>query len=224
MKLLRFLMPLMAMAVAGCAAVRPAPDAAMLNELAPTGKLRFGVGFAPEPSTFFVTKRADGQPSGVAIDLSRDLGRQLGRPVEFLVAPNSDQLTDALVSGKVDAALMPVDAERRKTLGIDPIYFIGEITYLVHPGANIRAIADVDQVGMQVVGIANTTIRAVGTMLENTRIALAPSVDEAKANGTVRKAFDAHGFQSAAVVPADAHWPGETGPRFNHPTQEVRYV
>lgn len=268
MKLLRFLTPLMVIAVAGCAAVGPAPDAAVLTDLAPTGKLRFGVAFAPEPSTFFVAKGADGQPSGVAVDLARDLGRQLGRPVEFLVAPNSGQLTDALVSGKVDAALMPVDAERRKKLGIGPIYFIGENTYLVRPGANIRTLADVDQGGMRVVGIANTTtIRAVGAMLKNTKITPVPSVDEAlgllragqadafaltrdtlaplvasvpgsrildgafrkidfavvlpkdkpqglayatqwmndaKANGTVRKAFDAHGFKSAAVAPADA--------------------
>lgn len=268
MKLLRFLTPLMVMALVGCASVGPAPDDAVLRDLAPTGKLRFGVAFAPEPSTFFVAKGADGQPSGVAVDLARDLGRQLGRPVEFLVAPNSGQLTDALTSGKVDAALMPVDAERRQKLAIGPIYFVGENTYLVRAGANIRTIADVDQAGIRVVGIANTTtIRAVGAMLKNTRITPVPSVGEAlgllrtsqadafaltrdtlaplvasvpgsrildgafrkidfsvvlpkdkpqglayatkwmndaKANGTVRKAFDTHGFKSADVAPANA--------------------
>lgn len=268
MKLLRFTMPVMLMALVGCASVANRPDASVLEQLTPTGKLRFGVAFAPEPSTFFVAKDAGGQASGVAVDLARDLARQLGRPVEFFVAPNSGQLTDALLNGTVDAALMPVDAERRKKLDIGPIYFVGENTYLVRAGANIETIDQVDRAGMRVIGIANTTtIRAVGKMLKNTKITSVPSVDEAlgllrtgnadafaltrdtlaplvasvpgsrilegafrkidfavvlpknhpqglayaaqwmdqaKASGVVRKAFDAHGFKLAEVAPANA--------------------
>jgi hypothetical protein len=120
LKLLRFMTPVALMAVVGCASVANRPDASALEQLTPTGKLRFSVAFAPEPSTFFVAKDASGQPSGVAVDLARDLARQLGRPVEFFVAPNSGKLTDALLNGTVDAALMPVDAERRKKLDIGP--------------------------------------------------------------------------------------------------------
>lgn len=151
-----------------------------MTELAPTGKLRFGIAFAPEQSTFFVDKDAKGEPHGVTVDLANHLGRSIGRPVAFLMAPNTGILTDALTSGALDVAFMPVDDERRKTLAIGPVYFVGQNTYLVRAGSDIRSIAEVDRPGVRVIGIANTTtIRGAATTLTKTKIEPAVSVDVA---------------------------------------------
>ena len=153
-----------------------------LKELAPTGKLRVGIVFAPAASVFFVTKDASGQPHGVTVDLGNALGRKLGVPVEFMMAPNSGLVTDATESGAIDVSFMPVDEERKKRLAFGPPYIMIESTYLATGASGIKTVAEVDRAGIRVVGIANTTtIRAAGRTLKNTTIAPATSVDEAVA-------------------------------------------
>jgi len=150
-----------------------------MKELAPTGKLRIGVVAAPAKSTFFVLRDPSG-PRGVTADLGAALGRKLGLPVEFFVADNSGQLTDALASGAIDVAFMPMDDERRKRLDFGPAYFNVVSTYLVTAASGIKSLAEVDRPGVRVVGIANTTtIRSAARSLKNTTIVAACSVDEA---------------------------------------------
>jgi polar amino acid transport system substrate-binding protein len=153
-----------------------------LKELAPTGKLRFGVAFAPKMSALFVIKEADGSPRGITADLGNALAQQLGVPIEFMVAPNTGVLTDALASGEIDAAFMPVDEERRKRLDFGPAYCMVESTYMVTAASGIETLAEVDRPGVRVVGIANTTtIRAAGRTLKNTVPIAATSIDDALA-------------------------------------------
>jgi hypothetical protein len=111
--------------VAGCASAPPQPDGAVLKEIAPTGKLRFGIVFAPQPSTFFVTRLPSGEGRGVTVELANALGRALGVPVEFFLVPNSGEVTEALTAGRIDAAFMPADDERRR--GVDSGILAGRV-------------------------------------------------------------------------------------------------
>jgi polar amino acid transport system substrate-binding protein len=126
-----------------------AQESTAVKELIPTGKLRVGVVFAPAPSAFFVVKEANGEPRGVTVDLAVELGRKLGVPVEFMVAPNSGLVTDATESGAIDVAFMPVDEERKKRVDFGPAYLTG--------ASGIKTVAEVDRPDVRVVGIANTT-------------------------------------------------------------------
>jgi len=151
-----------------------------VKELVPTGKLRFGVAFAPKMSALFVIKQADGSPRGITVDLGRALAQKLGVAVEFMVAPNTGVLTDALANSEIDAAFMPVDDERRKRLDFGPAYCSVESTYMVMPASGIKTLAEVDRPGVRVVGVANTTtIRAAGRTLKHTQPIAATSIDEA---------------------------------------------
>jgi len=151
-----------------------------VNELIPTGKLRFGVAFAPKMSALFVIKQADGTPRGITVDLGRALAQKLSVPVEFLVAPNTGVLTDALANAEIDAAFMPVDDERKKRLDFGPAYCAVESTYMVMPKSGIKTLAEVDRAGVRVVGVANTTtIRAAARTLKNTQPIAATSIDDA---------------------------------------------
>jgi polar amino acid transport system substrate-binding protein len=155
---------------------------AAVKELIPTGKLRFGVAFAPKMSALFVVKDADGSPRGVTADLGNELAQRLGVPIEFMVAPNTGVLTDALASAAIDVAFMPVDEERKKRLEFGPAYCLVESTYMVTAASGIRTLAEVDRPGVRVVGIANTTtIRAASRSLINTTPIAATSIDDAVA-------------------------------------------
>src|SRR3954466_8088422 len=153
-----------------------------MKELAPTGKLRVGVVFAPVMSTFFVIKDEAGKPKGVTVDIGEALAKKLNLPVEFVLYPNSGQVADAVESGAVDVGFMPVDEQRRKRLAIGPDYVRAESTYMVTAASGAKSVEDVDKPGMRVIGIANTTtIRAAERTLKNTTISAVTSVDDAMA-------------------------------------------
>jgi polar amino acid transport system substrate-binding protein len=151
-----------------------------VKEFTPTGKLRFGVAFAPKMSALFVIKEADGTPRGITADLGRAIAEKFGVPVEFMVAPNTGVLTDALADAKIDAAFMPVDEERRKRLDFGPAYCAVESTYMVTAVSGINTLAEVDRPGVRGVGVANTTtIRAAGRNLKNIQPIAATSIEDA---------------------------------------------
>src|SRR3954470_16458312 len=103
-----------------------AANEAVMKELAPTGKLRVALVFAPSMSVFFVVKDENGKPRGVTADLADALGKKLNVPVEPVLFPNSGLATDALEAGSVDVAFMPVDEERKKRIAFGPNYVLGE--------------------------------------------------------------------------------------------------
>lgn len=179
-----------------------------MKELIPTGKLRAGVAFAPSPSPLFVVKDADGAPRGVTVDLSDALARKLGVAVDFFVAPNTGQLTDALEAGTIDVSFMPMDDERRKRIDFGPAYFLVESTYMTTGVSGITTVENVDRPGVRVVGIANTTtIRAAGRSLKNTTIVAAPSIGEAMAMMKDGRA-DAFALSRDSLPPYVAQLPG----------------
>jgi polar amino acid transport system substrate-binding protein len=153
-----------------------------MNEIAPTGQLRFGVVFAPKTSALFIVKEKDGTLRGVTVDLANELAQQLRLPIDFFVAPNTGLVTDKLASAEIDAAFMPVDEERRNRVDFGPAYCMVESTYLVTAPSGIKSLAEVDRLGVRVVGIANTTtIRAATRTLKATTPVAATSIDDAVA-------------------------------------------
>ena len=179
-----------------------------MNELVPTGRLRVGVAFAPSPSPLFVVKDKDGTPRGVTVDLAGELARELGVAVDFLVAPNTGELVDALEAGQIDLSFMPVDEERKKRIDFGPAYFLVESTYMVTAASGIAKVDEVDRPGVRVVGIANTTtIRAAGRTLRNTTIRAAQSIGEAVEMLSGGKA-DAFALSRDSLPPFVARLPG----------------
>jgi polar amino acid transport system substrate-binding protein len=157
-------------------------EAAAKRELAATGALRVGVVSAPAASALFVVMDADGAPQGVTVDLGTALAERLRVPVDFLVAPNTGQLTDATVAGDIDVTFMPADDDRRKKVAFGPAYFIAESTCLVHGHSEFKTNSDLDRPNVRVAGIAHTTtIRSVERLLKSATIIAAQSVGEAMA-------------------------------------------
>jgi polar amino acid transport system substrate-binding protein len=152
----------------------------VIKQLVPTGKLRVGVAYAPEPTPIFVAKDTAGDVHGVPRDLGIALAKTLGVPVEIVIVATTGELTDACSSGAIDIGFMPADDERRTRVDFSPPYFVIESTYLVTGHSAIKTLADVDRREVTVVGIAgSTTMRAAGRSLKSAKVVPAKSVDEA---------------------------------------------
>ncbi len=86
--------------LASCATTPPQTNAAVLADLAPTGKMRVGINYG---NPVFAAKGAEG--GGIAVDLAQELGRQLGVPVELVSYNSGGQLTAGLAGGGWDVAI-----------------------------------------------------------------------------------------------------------------------
>ena len=178
-----------------------------MKELAPTGKLRVALVFAPSKSLFFNVKEGE-RAIGITADIAEALGQKLGLAVEQVVFPNSGLAVDALEAGKVDVSFMPIDEDRKKRIAFGPDYVIAESTYMVTAASGAKAAQDVDKAGMRVIGIAGTaTIRLVTRTLKNTTISPVTSVDDAVAAMRDGKA-DAFALGRDSLPPYLAQVPG----------------
>jgi polar amino acid transport system substrate-binding protein len=159
------------LALCACATPSPVPTEAVRAELTSTGKLRFGVVAGPERTEFFVVKNAGGQPEGVPVELARELGRRLGVPVEFKVASSPLELTEMLLGGKIDTAIMPPDRWGRQRVDFGTFYFLDRESYLVARGSRLKTIYEVDSRRVRVIAIEGTaTDRAAARRLRNTTV------------------------------------------------------
>jgi polar amino acid transport system substrate-binding protein len=159
-----------------------AVTAAKAHALAPTGVLRVGVVRAPKAGVFFIEADEGAAPRGVTVDLGAALAAEVGVGAAYTVFPNSGECTDAVASGAVDVAFMPVDASRSARVAFGPGYFVIESTYLVSAASAITSLAEVDRAGVRVVGIADTTtIRASARSLRHTEPVPIRGVEEAVA-------------------------------------------
>ena len=132
-------------------------DAAVLQQLIPTGKLRVAIAVAPAPSAQFAIKdEASGGYRGVAIMLGEALAKTLGVAAELIVHNGSGEVQNSASSGKWDVAFMLVDEERKKFVDFGNAYHILQSTYLVAPGAKIASVKDANAAGVRIGGVANT--------------------------------------------------------------------
>lgn len=149
-----------------------------LKQLAPTGKLRGGIVFAPAASVFFAIQKGSAV-RGVTVDLATAFADELKLPLELKMFPNSGEATEAVAIGACDVAFMPQDAERAKKVDFGPAYYFIESTYLVPAGSNIQSIDEVNRPGVKIVAIANTTtMRSARRTAPNAIVEEVPSVDE----------------------------------------------
>ena len=136
------------------------PDAAVLAQLAPTGKLRVAIAVAPSPSAQFAIKDGAGF-KGVAVTLGNALAKKLGVPAEIVAHNASGEIQNSAADNKWDVAFLPVDEERKKFVDFGNAYHLLQSTFLVAPGSKIKSVADANSTGTGIGGVANTaTFRA----------------------------------------------------------------
>jgi len=162
-----------AILISGSANADPLKD-----EIAPTGKLRVAIGISPAGGAYWSTKTETGY-AGVPVDLGKAMADQLGVPVEYVTYPNSGQITDAAAKGAWDVSFLPEDAERAKKIAFGPVYEISEATYIVKAGSTIKDYTSLDQPGVTVAAVSDTTtMRGAVAHLKNAKVTGYQTFDE----------------------------------------------
>src|SRR3989304_1418276 len=130
-------------------------DAALLQQLAPTGKLRVAIAIAPTPSAQFAIQDASGAYRGVAVMLGQALPNKPGGEAQLIAHNGSGEIQNSAADNKWDVAFLPVDDERKKFVDFGNAYHLLQSTYLVAPSASIASVASANAAGVRIGGVAH---------------------------------------------------------------------
>ena len=133
------------LAAAGARAAEP-PPAAVLKDLAPTGKLR---------ATFIVSNPVQVTKDGAgfrgpAIELGRELAKRLGVPFEPIGHPRAADIVASAKSGAWDVAFLASDPERADAVDFSPAYLEAHNGYIAPKGSPVAAFAEADRAGVRI--------------------------------------------------------------------------
>ena len=152
---------------------------ALKDQLVPTGKLRVAIGISPAGGAYWSTKTETGGYAGVPVDLGKAMADQLGVPVEYVAYQNSGLITDSVSTGAWDITFLPKDAERETKMSFGPIYEVTDATYIVKPGSAITNFKTLDQAGVKVAAVNNTTtMRGAMAHLKHAKVTGYQTYDE----------------------------------------------
>jgi polar amino acid transport system substrate-binding protein len=126
------------------------PD--VLKELAPTGKLRAALNLG----NGVLVQGPPEDPRGVTVDLSRELAKRIGVPVQFVTYPAAGKVFEALKTGAWDVAFFAIEPVRAAEVEFTAPYVLIEGTYMVLKDSPLKVVADVDRPGVRIaVGVGS---------------------------------------------------------------------
>jgi polar amino acid transport system substrate-binding protein len=138
---LLFLLPLVA-----CAA--PLAPESISKELAPTGTLRAMINY----NNPLLARRdpASGELSGLAVDLSGELARRIGVPLELIPVDAASKITGSANDNVWDIGYLAVDPRRAEVIDYTAPHSELEGTYMVPADSPLQKIEDVDRDGVRI--------------------------------------------------------------------------
>jgi polar amino acid transport system substrate-binding protein len=135
--------------MAFCASAWAAPPDAV-HDLAPDGTLHAAINYgnpvlAQRPPT-------GDEPQGVSAALARELARELGVPVKFVIFNQAGQVTEALKANAKawDVAFLAIDPVRSQGIEFTAPYVVIEGAYLVTRESPLQTVAEVDRTGHRI--------------------------------------------------------------------------
>src|SRR3954468_14588399 len=141
----------MVILLAACAGAPPAPPAARA-EIAPTGTLRAGINLGN--GVIATRDPASSRARGIAVNVARELGRQLGVPVEYVVFEQARMAVDAMQAGAIDVVFVAIEPVRAAVVDFSAPYAEIAGSYAVPPGSKIRTLDEVDRPGVRISVVA----------------------------------------------------------------------
>jgi polar amino acid transport system substrate-binding protein len=157
----------------------PASADPLKDEIAPTGKLRVAIAISPAGGAFWSTRTETGGYAGVPVDLGKAMAAEFGVPVEYVVFQNSGQITDSVSKGGWDVTFLPKDPERETRMSFGPVYEVADATYIVRAGSPVSDFQTLDQPGIKVAAVNNTTtMRGAVAHLKQARVTGYQTYDE----------------------------------------------
>ena len=172
---------------AACAQSAPSPD--VVKSLAPNGTLRAAINFG----NGVLAQRASDGPRGVSVDLSRELAKRLGVPVEFVTFDAAGKAFAAAKENKVDVLFVAIEPVRAAEVDFTPPYVLIDGAYLVLKTSPVRDPAELDRPGARIAVGENSAydlyltrtlknaklLRTAGGCCKNIELFLADKLDAA---------------------------------------------
>jgi polar amino acid transport system substrate-binding protein len=151
---------------------QPAPSAAVLKDLAPTGKLRAAINFG---NGVLAQKGPNGEPHGISADLAVELAKRLGVAVEWVPRQAAGKVFEAAKSGDMDVGFIAIEPVRSAEIMFTAPYVIIEGTYMVPKDSPLKMIADVDRSGVRIaIGVGSAYDLYLTRTLKNATLVRAP--------------------------------------------------
>ena len=130
--------------MAGCASTPPKEAVA---DLAPNGTLRAAINVG----NAVLAARGTPEPTGVSVDLAKELARRLGVRVHLIVFDAAGKVVEAGKTGDWDIAFVALDPKRAAEIAQSPPYVQIEGAYLVRSDSKLTANEQVDAKGHRIV-------------------------------------------------------------------------
>jgi polar amino acid transport system substrate-binding protein len=116
------------------------------QDLASTGTLRAAINLG-NPVLAQGTPEA---PTGITVDLARELGVRLGLPVALVCFDAARKSFDALTAGRTDVAFLAIEPAREAEVAFTAPYVLIEGVYVVPRDSRIGSPTEVDRAGVRI--------------------------------------------------------------------------
>jgi polar amino acid transport system substrate-binding protein len=136
-----------ALAVATLASDEVFAQGAIDAEIAPTGKLRYGLNAT---NAALSARAPDGGVSGISIDLGKFIAGRLGAAFEPVVYATTGDFTRSFDKGEWDITVVGTSPGAKERLSFTPDILLVDYVYLAGPGRVFAGFADVDRPGIKV--------------------------------------------------------------------------
>lgn len=118
----------------------------MTDDLAPTGVLRVAINLGNP----VLAQGTPADPSGVTVDIAREIGRRLDVPVELLCYDAARKSYEAMATGRADLCFLAIEPAREESVAFTAPYVVVEGVFAVPVGSAIATLADVDTDGVRI--------------------------------------------------------------------------
>ena len=118
-----------------------APD--VVTSIAPSGVLRAAINIANP--VLVQTDPATGVPSGVTVDLARELARRLGVALEPVIIDGAGKSFEAVKAAACDIGFLAIEPARASHIAFTAPYVVIEGVYAVRADSGLNAHAEVDR-------------------------------------------------------------------------------
>jgi polar amino acid transport system substrate-binding protein len=120
--------------------------AAIAEDLAPTGTLRAAINLG-NPVLAGGTPAA---PTGVTVEIARELGSQLGLPVELVCVDAARKSFEVMTTGRADICFLAIEPAREAEIAFTAPYVLIEGVFVVPEDSPITTTAGVDREGVRI--------------------------------------------------------------------------
>lgn len=122
------------------------PSADIVNQLAPTGRLRASINLGNS----VLAQGTPEAPAGVSVDLARELARRTGLAVEFICWPAAKPSFDTVKAGNADIGFLAHEPARAAEVEFTAPYVEIEGAYMVRKASPLQSIDEVDRPGNRI--------------------------------------------------------------------------